>query len=89
MFGVELPPPEEVPTAEIWPGQETALAVFMHCCNQWRTVVGQVSVFYQGIDRIAVKAVMDMMGIPAEDQHETLNKLRCIEAGALELLNKR
>lgn len=63
-----------------------ALRVFQHCSNQWRFSPGGG---IHSLDYAAVAAVMEMMNIPARKRLDTLRRVRVIESGVLEALQRQ
>lgn len=75
--------PDEV---EIWPENLEAWEVFCTCDNQWLIVTGAGGVFHQGLVLASVSTAMELCGV--EDRKACIDKVRMIESGAREVLNR-
>jgi hypothetical protein len=88
VMGISLPAEQVDPEPiEIWAEHAEAFDVFCACGGQWRIVAGMAGAFYQGLDAAALAATMDMLGV--EDRRRCLHQVQQIEAGALEVLNRK
>lgn len=87
-MGISLPARQVKPEpVEIWAEHAEAFDVFCACSSQWRIVAGMAGFFHQGVEATALAATMDMLGVA--DRRRCLQQVRQIEAGALEILNRK
>ena len=86
MFGLT---PDDFPdlddTVEIWPDNESAVAVFCAMQSQWRVGFAGAT----GMDYAALPAVLSLLQIPADQHPDTFYGLRTMEAEALAVMEKR
>lgn len=80
---------EPLDAPEIWPENERAVRIFLHCGDSWDIVAGLAGAYYQGIKVEAVRAVMLISRVPLAEQLELLADVRAMAAGAKEVLNAR
>lgn len=79
-----------VPTCyDLWPENEIPFKVFAALDTQWRIVAGLDFVNRQGIDYVAAKATLEMMGIKRREWPAIFEDLRHMERVAKEIFNKK
>jgi hypothetical protein len=70
---------------DVWPDNLIALNVFIAMQTQWR--VGYTGA--TGLDYTALPAVLSLVGVPADEQPDTFECLRAMEAEALAQMEKK
>lgn len=74
-------------TLEVWEEHWEAFELFAACATQWRIIVGMSGSFYQGLDYQALSAARAELELAPSRQR--LEQVRCIEAGALDVINSK
>lgn len=78
---------EETADVLLWPQHIEAFRIFTACETQWRMLVGMGGAVFQGLDYVAVVAIMGVHEI--ESRGECLSQIKALELGALEALNSQ
>lgn len=63
--------------------------MFTACTTQWRVIAGMGGAQYQGLEYPAIYGHPRFARLDFDSQDELLEQIRRIEAGALNILNKR
>lgn len=71
-------------TVELWPDNLIPVNVFIAMATQWRVGPGGP----YGLDYNTLPAVMDMLGVPAEERADVFDAIREMEDAALEEMRK-
>ena len=69
----------------MWPENWVACQIFVNVGTQWRMSAGGPT----GLDYNTVKWFMDLMKVKKRDRFETLQKIRTMEAAALNVMNSK
>lgn len=72
---------------ELWPEFREAWECFVMTWSNWRIVVGASALHYAGIDRAAIGATLQMLGVPRHRQRSALMHLLVLEDEARRLRN--
>ncbi|GAB4207996.1 MAG: hypothetical protein Fur0019_13210 [Tibeticola sp.] len=72
---------------ELWPEFREAWECFVMTWSNWRIVVGAAALHYEGIDRAAIGATLQMLGVRRERQRSALMHLLVLEDEARRLRN--
>lgn len=87
MLGIKIPDKyKEEEVFEIWKDHSQALQLFLSVSDQWRVIVTPSRLCYQAIEMSAFAHAMDIFGV--EDKVKSLQQVKLIQQGALEILNK-
>ncbi|AGW94597.1 hypothetical protein N234_31615 [Ralstonia pickettii DTP0602] len=71
-------------SAEVWPENWQAVMLFCRLGTQWRAGMGGPT----GLDYVAVLALIDRLGLPADDADELFDDVRHLEAAALTVMRE-
>lgn len=77
--------PQEQDVIEIMQVNHASFGAFLACQTQWRVVASMAGLFWQGIDYVAAKLVLEDIDAP----RHAFADLRLMEAEALPILNER
>lgn len=72
---------------ELWPEFREAWECFVMTWSNWRIVVGASALHYEGIDRAAIGATLQMLGVPRHRQRSALMHLLVLEDEARRMRN--
>ncbi|WP_175400923.1 DUF1799 domain-containing protein [Terasakiispira papahanaumokuakeensis] len=91
MLGIQVGTPVSTDDApgEVWAEHWPAVSLFLGVQTQWRIAAGMGGLFYQGLEYPAIYGHPAFTTLDPDTQQTRLEQLQLIEAGALEVLNRR
>lgn len=73
------------PPVEVWPDNLNGVNAFIAMATQWRA---SFAGFY-GLDYSALPAVLELIGVPADERADAFDDLRILEATALDVFSEQ